>query len=136
MLLRPVSILPFVQKSFLAMICFTFAYLTTITVNAQQQETIVTGDTIHIDNSDNTIVSGVIDTVDDGVIELVSGETRVRIGTRNLNLKSPAEDIFKPGMNITVKGDMEKGDFGTMVVDADNITMSTNPSATYLRDPQ
>ena len=120
------------SKFLLGAMIFTAAYLTTITVNAQ--ETQATGDAIQLNENGSSVITGTIKDADENWVLIDSAGKDIRINLDRVELKDEADEIFTKGMMVTVDGEMEGNDFGVPVVDARSITATEAPGTQYYQD--
>lgn len=121
----PVSL----SRSFLIAVIFTMAYLTTITVQAQ--DVTASGDAIQLTENNRAVITGTIVSAEDNVVIVNAAGKDMKIDLTDVKLKAPADDVFEAGMNVTVEGEMNGNDFGVPLVRARAITATAGPSSTY-----
>ncbi len=116
-------------RSFLIVLIFTMAYLTTITVQAQDVTS--SGDAIQLTENNRAVITGTIVSAEDNVVIVNAAGKDMKVDLTDVKLKAPADDVFEAGMNVTVEGEMNGNDFGVPLVKARAITATAGPSSTY-----
>lgn len=118
---------------------FVAAYMTTITVNAQTvvdgqvqgaTTTMTTGDAISLGSGDSAVLTGTIVDADENWVLVRSSGKEIKVILDDVNLKDEADNVFKKGQQVSVKGSMKGDDFGTPLMRAKNITASENAAVT------
>ncbi len=113
-----------------ALLFFIAAYLTTITVHAQ--ETLTTGDAIQLRANNEAVITGTVVSADGNVVVINSAGRDMKVDLDKVDLKTPAQNVFQEGMSVTVQGKMRGEDFGVPLVEATSITASSGPSTTSI----
>ncbi len=120
------------NKIFYAMLIFMAAYMTTIRVQAQ--ETYTSGDTIQLKENKDTVITGSVSEVDDNFLIIDSAGKKMKIDLSKVDMKASAKDILRPGMSVTVQGEIKGDDFGMPIVKATDVTASEGSSITTVYD--
>ncbi len=118
----------------LALLMFITAYFVTISVRANAQDTVVTGDTIQLQEDQKALMTGRITEVADAHFDMESNGKTLRIFLKDVDLKRSADGVFSPGMYVTVRGDLRGEEFGKTLVRADSVVASATPTATIVED--
>ena len=124
----------FVRHPFLALMIFLAGYFMTISVRANAQDTIVTGDAIQLQDDDSALITGRIIEVKDQYFDMESSGKVLRVSTRKVDLGASADSVLVKGMHVSVRGEMKREEFGRMLVDAESVVASASPSATVIED--
>lgn len=117
------------QRAFMTFLIFAAAYLVTVSVRAQDAVIVGPGDAIQLNENDQALITGTITSVDKGSIIINSASREMKVDLSDVKMKTAASDIFKPGMSVTINGEMNGDDFGMPVVKAKSITASETPTA-------
>lgn len=126
----------FVRHPFLAFMMFLAGYFMTITVRANAQDTIVTGDTIKLQENEGALITGKITEVKDSYFDMESNGKLLRIFLKDVDMRDKADKVFSAGMHVTVKGELKGEEFGRTNVRAESVVASATPTATILVDPE
>lgn len=123
---------PIIKHPFLTLLMFIAAYFTTVSINANAQDTLVTGDAIQLQANQKALITGTITKVNDDNFEMSSNGKTLRIFLKDVEMAGAADTVFQPGMNVSVQGDMKGENFGMMEVRAKSIVASKDPTSTYI----
>ena len=118
------------HKIMFGLLFFIAAYMTTITVHAQ--ETITTGDAIQLKTNNEAVITGSVVSADGNVVIINSAGREMKVDLDKVGLKAPAQSLFQQGMAVTVQGKMDGEDFGVPLVKATSITASDGPTTTSI----
>ncbi len=121
-----------IKHPLLAAMMFVTAYFTTITVKANAQDTVVTGDAVQVREGAGSLITGTITDVNDRYFDMDSNGKTMRVMLYDVGLKADADDVFTAGMNVTVRGEFSGEEFGRTIVRADNVVASTGPTTTLM----
>ena len=104
----------------MAAVVFLSAYLTTVTVKAQENAAPV--DTIQLTSGKTAVITGTIKSADENYIIVDSAGKDIRVTLDKVNLRGEADDVFTLGMPVTVEGKMQGTDFDVPIMEAYNVT--------------
>lgn len=125
-------IIALTKHPLLAALMFITAYFTTISVKANAQDTVVTGDAVQVQQNDESLITGTITDVDDRYFDMDSNGKTMRIMLHDVKMSADADDVFAIGMNVTVRGEFRGEEFGRTIVYAENVVASTGPTSTLI----
>lgn len=126
---------PLIKHPFLMFMMFIAAYFTTVSLKANAQDTMVTGDAVQLQSNDNSLITGTITAVDREYFDMVSNESELRVYLLKVDMKGPASSVLSPGMNVSVSGEIRGEEFGRTIVRAKNVVASHGAVSTYIPDP-
>lgn len=133
---RAMYSMPTVKHPFLILMIFIASYFTTVSIKANAQETLVTGDAIQLQSNEKALITGTITEVKDGYFDMSSNDKNLRVYLKDVELNAPADKVLSRGMNVTVRGDMRGEEFGRTIVRAKNVVASNKAAATFIPDRQ
>lgn len=131
---REMNMTSLIKHPFLALMMFLAGYFTTVTLKANAQDTLVTGDAIQLNENHGALVTGKIVNVDDTYFDMESNGKQMRVFLKDVKLRQKASSVLSKGMNVTVRGTFHGEEFGRMLMDAENVVASASPSATIMDD--
>lgn len=103
----------------IAAVVFMSAYMTTVTVKAQDSAPV---DTIQLTSGKTAVITGTIKSADENYIIVDSAGKDIRVTLDKVNLRGEADDVFTLGMPVTVEGKMQGTDFDVPIMEAYNVT--------------
>ena len=126
----------FIRHPFLALMMFLAGYFMTISVRANAQDTMVTGDAIKLEKNKDALITGQIVEVGDTYFDMESNGKLLRIFLSKVDMRDSADAVFSRGMHVTVRGEMRGEEFGRTNVRAESVVATATPTATILTDPE
>ncbi len=111
------------NRIFFAALIFVAAYMTTISVKAQDVA-VHGGDAIQLNANSHAVITGTVISADENFVMIDSAGKELKIILDRVDLTSPADEMFRKGMVVSVDGKMKGDDFGTPIVEAYSITAS------------
>lgn len=125
----------FVRHPLLALMMFLAGYFMTISVRANAQDMVVTGDAVQVQDDESALITGHITDVKKDHFDMESNGKTLRVFLTKVDMKSEADTVFTPGMHVSVKGELRGEEFGRTIVRAENVVASAAPTATVIADP-
>ena len=111
------------RRFFSGTLIFMAAYFVTISVNASAPSANpAKPDVIQLKENGPAVITGTVVSADDNFVIINSAGTEMKITLEKVDMKDEADTLFKPGMEVSVEGEMTGNDFGTPVVSAKTIT--------------
>lgn len=114
------------RKTRFALLMFCIGFFSTISVNAQSQGQ-AQGDVIQLNDNKDSVITGTIKEATENFLIIDSNGKDMKIILDDVNVNAPADDVFTPGMLVSIDGEITGEDFGVPLVEAKSVTATQAP---------